>query len=160
MFSGPFPLVTCFVRIRVFRAFSSAVRQMPGQNPQRPGTAPTLPNFFFFFFIICFVSFFVFFLCICVLYYCHQVATQLQLNISYHIITAHSIMCEQISTVYAVCLQLTSVYTGAHKYCSEIKSRFLTLFTKCVQPLFSSLSTAVPLLSHFNGRDGVHMLCS
>ena len=35
--------------------------------------------------IVCFVSFSVLFVCICVLYYCHRVATQLQLNI-YHII--------------------------------------------------------------------------
>jgi hypothetical protein len=33
--------------------------------------------------IVCFVSFSVLFVCICVLYYCHRVATQLQLNISY-----------------------------------------------------------------------------
>jgi hypothetical protein len=32
-----------------------------------------------------FVSFCVLFVCICVLYYCHRVATQLTLNISYHI---------------------------------------------------------------------------
>jgi len=37
--------------------------------------------------IVCFVTFPVLFVCICVLYYCHRVATQLQLNISY-IITA------------------------------------------------------------------------
>ena len=36
--------------------------------------------------IVCFVSFSVLFVCICVLNYCHQVATQLQLNISYRII--------------------------------------------------------------------------
>jgi hypothetical protein len=35
--------------------------------------------------IVCFVSFSVLFVCICVLYYCHLVATQLQLNISYYI---------------------------------------------------------------------------
>ena len=35
--------------------------------------------------IVCFVSFCVLFMCICVLYYTHRVATQLQLNISYHI---------------------------------------------------------------------------
>jgi len=34
--------------------------------------------------IVCFVSFSVLFVCICVLYYCHRMATQLQLNISYH----------------------------------------------------------------------------
>ena len=33
--------------------------------------------------IICFVTFPVLFVCICVLYYCHQVTTQLQLNIYY-----------------------------------------------------------------------------
>ena len=37
--------------------------------------------------IVCFVSFSVLFVCICVLYYCHRLATQLQLNISYHIIS-------------------------------------------------------------------------
>jgi len=35
--------------------------------------------------IVCFVSFSVLFVCVCVLYYCHRVATQFQLNISYHI---------------------------------------------------------------------------
>ena len=35
--------------------------------------------------IVCFVSFSVLFVCICVLNYCHRVATQLQLNISYHV---------------------------------------------------------------------------
>ena len=33
--------------------------------------------------IVCFVSFSILFVCICVLNYCHRVATQLQLNISY-----------------------------------------------------------------------------
>ena len=35
--------------------------------------------------IVCVVSFSVLFVCICVLYYCHQESTQLQLNISYHL---------------------------------------------------------------------------
>ena len=35
--------------------------------------------------IVCFVSFSELFVCICVLNYCHRVATQLQLNIAYHI---------------------------------------------------------------------------
>jgi hypothetical protein len=33
----------------------------------------------------------VLFVCICVLYYCHRLATQLQLNISYHMISYHII---------------------------------------------------------------------
>jgi hypothetical protein len=63
------------------RAFSSVVRQMPGYTSQRRGTARTLPSYWI-------VLFYVPFVCKCVQYYCHQVATQLQLtNISYHIIT-------------------------------------------------------------------------
>jgi hypothetical protein len=37
--------------------------------------------------IVCFVSFSLLFVCICVLYDCHRVATQLQLNTSYNIIS-------------------------------------------------------------------------
>jgi len=36
------------------------------------------------FYVFFFVTFPVLFVCICVLNYCHRVATQLQLNISYH----------------------------------------------------------------------------
>ena len=88
--------------LRFSRAFSSVVRQKPGYNPQRRGTARTLPNFCVVLCIVCvvlpnfcvvlctvcFVSFSVLFVCKCVLYYCHRVATQLQLNISisYHYI--------------------------------------------------------------------------
>jgi hypothetical protein len=61
--------------LRFFRAFPSVVRQMPGYNSQRLGTASTLPKLI--------VSFCVLFVCKCVLYYCHRLATQLQLNISY-----------------------------------------------------------------------------
>jgi hypothetical protein len=51
---------------------------------QRWGTACTLPNFCV---ALCiFMLFYVLFVCICVLYYCYWVATQLQLNISYHIL--------------------------------------------------------------------------
>jgi hypothetical protein len=35
--------------------------------------------------IVCFVSFSVLFVCICLLNYCHRVATQLQLTNIYHI---------------------------------------------------------------------------
>ena len=41
--------------LRFFRAFSSVVRQMPGQNPQRRGTARTLPS--------CCVALCIFFCC-------------------------------------------------------------------------------------------------
>jgi hypothetical protein len=58
--------------LRFFRAFSSVVRQMPGYNSQRRDTVRTLPKLI--------VLFCVFFACKCVLYYCHWVATQLQLT--------------------------------------------------------------------------------
>jgi hypothetical protein len=64
---------------RFFHAFSSVVRQMPGYNPQRRCTACTLPKFLCCF-VYCLVSFCVLFVCKSVLYYCHRVATQLQLT--------------------------------------------------------------------------------
>ena len=58
--------------LRFFRAFSSVVRQMPGYNSQRQGTARTLPRLI--------VLFCLLFVCKCVLCYCHRVATQLLFN--------------------------------------------------------------------------------
>jgi hypothetical protein len=80
--------------MRVFHALSSVVRQMPGYNSPKRGTAHTVPNIFVLFYVLflcCSLYFFlslcVLFVCKCVLYYCHRVSTQLQLtNISYHII--------------------------------------------------------------------------
>ena len=97
--------------LRFFRAFSSVVRQMPGYNPQRRGTAHTLPNFYVVLCIFCvvlcivwFVTFSVLCVCICVPNYCHRVATQLQLNVSYHIISYHIISYHIISyhIIYSV----------------------------------------------------------
>ena len=65
-------------RLRYFRAFSSVVRQMPGYNSQRRGTARTLPKLI--------VRFSLLFMCICVLYYCHRVSTKLPLTNIYKII--------------------------------------------------------------------------
>jgi len=71
--------------LRFFHAFSSVVRQMPGYNSQRQGMVRTLPNWWIVLIYVLFVSIvlYVLFVFKCVLYYCHWVATQWQLNKSY-----------------------------------------------------------------------------
>jgi hypothetical protein len=69
-------------KLRFLRAFSSVVRQMPGYNSQRRGTART-SQISLNFLIVMYVPFSVsceLFVCKCVLYYCHRVSTELQLN--------------------------------------------------------------------------------
>ena len=64
----------------IFRAFYSVLRQMPGYNYPRRGTARTLPKLLCCSTYFFFVSFCVLFVCKCVLYCCHLVTTQLQLT--------------------------------------------------------------------------------
>jgi hypothetical protein len=79
--------------LRVFRAFSSDVRPMPGYNSQRRGTARTLPS------SLLTVLFYLLFVCKWLLYYCHRVSTQLQLiNVSVSI----SIWCSIEPVCYKV----------------------------------------------------------
>ena len=81
MLCSVYSLPTSILRLpwlRVFRAFSSVVRQVPGYTSQRRGTVCTRPKLIALFYVL--------FVCKCVLYYCHRVSTQLRLtNISYHI---------------------------------------------------------------------------
>jgi hypothetical protein len=56
--------------------------------------------------IVCFVSFSVLFVCICVLYYRHRLATQLQLNISYiisYIPEGYSINSDRCKIISHIC---------------------------------------------------------
>jgi len=64
-------------------------------------------------YIVCFVPFCVFFVCICVLNYCHRVVTQLQLNISYHIIV--------LLRKYEVLP--TALHDGTQLHCSKLGTR-------------------------------------
>jgi hypothetical protein len=50
------------------------------------------------------VSFSVLFVCICVLNYCHLVATQLQLNISYNIVSYLDKLCKYQFVNYFLCI--------------------------------------------------------
>ena len=78
---------------RFFRAFSSAVRQMPGCNSQRRGTARTLPKLFVLFFLLFVLCRSVY--CLCVNVYCTTATGWLPncslTNISYHIWYRHGI---------------------------------------------------------------------
>jgi hypothetical protein len=72
--------------LRVFRAFSSVIRQMPGYNSQRRGTVRILPNIFVFFYVLFVLCRSVY--CLCVNVYC-TTPTGWQpncslTNISYH----------------------------------------------------------------------------
>ena len=65
--------------LRVFRAFSLAVRQMPGYNSPRRGTARNLPKFFVLFYVLFVLCSSVY--CLCVNVYC-TTATGWQPNCS------------------------------------------------------------------------------
>jgi hypothetical protein len=90
--------------MRFFRAFSSVVRQMPGYNLQRRGTARTLPYLscsMYYLFLCCTVYclFCVVLYCLCVVVYC-TTATGWQPNCSqqiYHIISYHIVSYHIIS---------------------------------------------------------------
>jgi len=95
-------LIVCLTTLtEVFPCFFLSCKANARVKPRKDGARPALFLIFvlfyvffvlFYVFLCCslcifrFVSFSVLFVCICILYYCHRVATQLQLNISYHII--------------------------------------------------------------------------
>ena len=71
--------------LRFFRSLPSVLRQIPGWNSQRRGTARTLPHELLFVLFGCYLCCSMY--CLCVNVYCHRVTTQMQLiNKSYHII--------------------------------------------------------------------------
>jgi hypothetical protein len=94
-------------RLRFFRAFSSVVRQMPGYNSQRRGTACTLPKILVFYglFVLCRSVY-----CLCVNVYCTTAAAW-QPNCS-------------LTNISLVRLRMTSMHE------TDVWSVFFTLFWK------------------------------
>jgi len=94
--------------------------------------------------IFCFASFSVLFVCICVLNYCHWVATQLQLNISYHIfyvnlkIRRSEFLAEVARKISGFChlILVINILTSVGAYCQLrhlqkiIKFKFILPYRK------------------------------
>jgi hypothetical protein len=68
----------------ILSAFFLSCEANAREKPVKAGNGPHSSSFCVVICIVCFVSLSVLFACICVLYYCHRVATEYQLNISYH----------------------------------------------------------------------------
>ena len=77
-----FAIWHCPATLMFFCAFSSVVRQMPGCTSQKQARSAL-----FVMSELCCSMYCL--LCKCVLYYCHWVSTQLQLNINHHIINCN-----------------------------------------------------------------------
>jgi hypothetical protein len=85
--------------LRFFRAFSSVVRQMPGYNMQRRGTARTLPKLFVLFYVLFVLCHYVY--CLCVNVYCTN-ATGWQPNCSLTNISYIISILRQLLRIFSV----------------------------------------------------------
>jgi len=93
----------------VFPYFSLSCKANSRVKPAKTGHGRHSSQFLccsmYFCVVLCiFVLFYALFVCICVLYYCHRVATQLQLNISHHIIQTSQLKLYR--EIIAICSQI------------------------------------------------------
>jgi len=116
----------------VFLSCKANSRAKPAKTGHGPHSSYFLCFFLYIFCVVlpilCSVSFSVLFVCICVLNSCHRVATQLQLNLSYHIISYHIISYHIISyhiISYRIIYHIISYHIiSYHK--SEMKAIYST----------------------------------
>ena len=100
------------------RVFSSVVQGKTHKDGSRPALFQT---FWVVLCIVCFMSFCVLFVCKCVLYYCHQVATQLQLtNISHHITSHHINININININITITITYHVIYHMSYIICHNI----------------------------------------
>jgi len=91
--------------------------------------------------IVCFVTYSVLFVCICVLNYCHRVAAQLQLNISYHFPEDGGNMLLRNPGTY------TRKHTAQHHHrCKTLRSDLYAHFRRtCLPNASHGLTSWIPL---------------
>jgi hypothetical protein len=98
---------------------------------------------------VCFVTFPVLFVCICVLNNCHRVATQLQLNISYHIVSYHiiyHIISYHIISYHIISYHIISYHISYHIISYHINFTFyLRMSIWCKWNINSDLLILVPV---------------
>jgi len=112
-------------------------------------------------FYVLFVSivlFYILFVCKCVLYYCHQVATQLKLDISYHISSisyhiSHNIISYHISyhIMYFFTFQWSDIssfighaHIKEHRACSSFSPHMIC----CKQQMLNVLKCTAEMIRH------------
>jgi hypothetical protein len=107
---------------------------MPGYNSQRRGTAHTSQIFCFFLLLRVFC---VLFVCKCVLYYCHRVSTQLQLNVYIYTISLYVLLqlfSQPIRTSFSPLTEphcFTALFTAPCPESRDCRAQLLILCLYC-----------------------------
>jgi hypothetical protein len=100
--------------LRFFRAFSSVVRKMPGSNPQRRGTAHTLPNFRVFLCFLCCTAYFFVLFCVFFVLFC-------VFSVLFYVILCCSMYCLFCVVLCIVCVYMCTVLLPPGGYPIAVK---------------------------------------